>query len=873
MTSIDSRISFMKKAHPMKEIEGLLNPLVKKWFFSKFKAFSLPQTYGVCEIHNRNNILISAPTGGTKTLTAFLSIINELVNLEMSNSLEDRVYAVYVSPLKALNNDIHKNLEEPLNEIKKLAKEEGIDLNIRIATRTGDTTPYERQKMLKNPPHILITTPESLALMLGSIKFKELMFGVNWCIVDEIHAIADNKRGVHLSLSLERLNKQSPDLARIGLSATVEPIKEVANFLVGTERKCKIAKVDFLKKFDLKVLSPVPDLINTSQEKMNKKLYELLDKYIQEHKTTLIFTNTRAGTERVVHHLKDRFPKNYTENIGAHHGSLSKTYRNKIESNLKEGKLKAVVCSTSLELGIDIGYIDLVICLGSPKGVARFLQRVGRSGHKMHETVKGRLIVMDRDDLVECSVLLKNALERKIDSIDIPKNCLDVLAQQMHGMACTDIWDKWELFDTIKKSYCYSKLKISEFEEILDYLAGNFASLEDRHVYAKIWYDSETNQVGKKGKMSRIINMTNIGTIPDSTGVKVKIGDQMIGTIDEAFLERLKRGDIFVLGGDTYLFKHSRGTVAQVSACSGRKPTVPSWYSEMLPLSFDLATSIGKFRRYILDLFINKKSKEDILKYINEYLYLDENAANAIYDYLQQQYLYATIPNDKKILVEYYNSGDKDQKKYVVFHSMYGRRVNDVLSRAIGYAASRIHHRDLEIGINDNGFYLACPPGKNINAIQAIELLKPENFSEVMKRSIDKSEVLKRRFRHCAGRALMILRNYKGNKKGVGRQQVSSMILLNAVRRISDDFCILKEARREVLQDLMDQTNAKKIFNKIKSKDIEIETINTKIPSPFAFNLITQGYTDILRMEDKIEFIRRMHQMVLAKIGKKHKLN
>jgi ATP-dependent helicase Lhr and Lhr-like helicase len=873
MTNLDSRISFMKKAHPMKDIEGILNPLVKKWFFSKFKAFSLPQTYGVCEIHNRNNILISAPTGGTKTLTAFLSILNELVNLEMSKSLEDRVYAVYISPLKALNNDIHKNLEEPLNEITKLAKEEGIELNIRIATRTGDTTPYQRQKMLKNPPHILITTPESLALMLGSMKFKELMFGVNWCIIDEIHAIADNKRGVHLSLSLERLNKQSPDLARIGLSATVEPIVEVASFLVGTERKCKIAKVDFLKKFDLKVLSPLPDLINTTQEKMNKHLYKLLDKYIQEHKTTLIFTNTRAGTERVVHHLKENFPKNYTENIGAHHGSLSKSYRTEIESNLKEGKLKAVVCSTSLELGIDIGYIDLVICLGSPKGVARFLQRVGRSGHKMHETVKGRLIVTNRDDLVECSVLLKNAVERKIDAIDIPKNCLDVLAQQMHSIACTDIWDKWELFETIKKSHCYSNLKISEFEEILDYLAGNFAQLEDRHVYAKIWYDPETNQIGKKGRMSRIINMTNIGTIPDSTGVKVKIKDQIIGTIDEAFLERLKRGDIFVLGGDTYQFKHSRGTVAQVVACSGKRPTVPSWYSEMLPLSFDLASSIGKFRRYLLDLFINKKSKKDILEYINEYLYVDENAANAIHDYFQQQFLYANIPNDKKILVEYYNSGDKDNKRYVIFHSMFGRRVNDVLSRAIGYAASKIHHRDLEIGINDNGFYLACPPGKNINAIQAIELLKPENFEEVMKRSIDKSEVLKRRFRHCAGRSLMILRNYKGHKKGVGRQQVSSMILLNAVRRIDDNFCILKEARREVLEDLMDQTNAKKILTQIKSKDIEIETINTKIPSPFAFNLITQGYTDILRMEDKIEFIRRMHQMVLAKIGKKHKIS
>ena len=871
MLSDVGRIKYMKKAHARKELVELLNPYVKEWFFSQFEDFSPPQTYGVKEIHDRNNILISAPTGGTKTLTAFLSVLNELVNLSMSNSLEDRVYAIYVSPLKALNNDIHKNLEEPLKKIAEIAKKHGTELNIRIATRTGDTTPYQRQKMLKNPPHILITTPESLALMLGSPKFRTLMFGVNWMIVDEIHSLADNKRGVHMSLSLERLNRISPDLCRVGLSATVEPIEEVAEFLVGSERECKIAKVNLLKKFELEVLSPVKDFINVDQKDYYNKLYKLLDKLIQEHKTTLIFTNTRAGTERVVHHLKEEFPENYIENIGAHHGSLSKEYRTKIEDNLKEGKLKAVVCSTSLELGIDIGYIDLVICLGSPKGVARFLQRVGRSGHKMHEVVKGKVIARDRDDLVECSVLLKNSLDQKIDRIGIPRNCLDVLAQQIHGMACTERWDKWEMYEIIKKSYCYSELNINDFEEVLDYLAGNFASLEDRYVYAKIWYDPETNQIGKKGRMSRIINMTNIGTIPDTTGILVKIKDVVVGTIDEGFLEKLKRGDIFVLGGETYEYRFSRGTVAQVVASYGKRPTVPSWFSEMLPLSYDLAVSIGQFRRYMLSMFENKKSKKEILKYINEYLYVDNNAATALYDYFREQYLYALIPHDKKIVVEYYNSGVSGEKKYYIFHSLFSRRVNDALSRAIGFAISKIHKRDVEIGMNDNGFYFACPKNRSINISDALKLLDVNNFEEVMKRAIDGSEVLKRRFRHCAGRGMMILRNYKNKRKSVGKQQVSSMILMSAVKRISNDFCLLKEARREVLEDLMDQKHAKEILKKIKSGSIEVEFINTTIPSPFAFNLVTQGYTDILRMEDKIEFIKRMHQMVLAKIGKKHK--
>ncbi len=872
MSPSATAITHMQKGHSTKAVQSILNPLVNKWFFNTFKDFSLPQTYGVKEIHDRNNILISAPTGGTKTLTAFLSIMNELVNLSMANTLEDRVYAIYISPLKALNNDIHRNLEEPLNHIMDLAKKQGIDLPLRIATRTGDTTPYERQKMLKKPPHILITTPESLALLLTSMKFRELLNGVQWCIIDEIHALADNKRGVHMNLSLERLHHQSPDMTRIGLSATVEPIDEVAKFLVGANRPCKIAQVGFTKAFDLEVMSPVPNLVTTSYEKTQDKLYEMLHSHIQAHKTTLIFTNTRAGTERVVHYLKERFPDHYGDNIGAHHGSLSKVSRTTIEQRLKDGELKAVVCSTSLELGVDIGSIDLVLCLGSPKGVARFLQRVGRSGHQLHSTVKGRIIVRDRDDLIESSVLLRNALRKKIDRIHISENCLDVLAQQLHGMACTEVWDKWKMFDLVKASYCYKNLSIEDFENVLNYLAGTYAHLEDRHVYAKIWYDPETNQIGKKGRMGRVIHMTNIGTIPDSTGVLVKIKDHVVGTIDENFLEKLKKGDIFVLGGDTYEFRYSRGTTAQVVACVGKQPTVPSWFSEMLPLSYDLAKDISLFRRYMLDLFANNRSKRDILLYLHEYLSVDDNAARAIYDYFREQYLYAMIPHDKCVLLESYHSGLDNEKKYFIFHTLFGRRVNDALSRAVAYAASKIHHRDIEVGISDNGFYLACPANKNINARQALDLVKPEQFADVMTQAIEGSEVLKRRFRHCAGRSLMILRNYKNQRKSVGRQQVSSMILMKAVKRISKDFCILKEARREVLHDLMDQDHAQEILENIQNGTISVETINTSVPSPFAFTLVTQGYADILRMEDKVEFIQRMHTMVLAKIGKKHAL-
>ncbi|MBU0535340.1 MAG: hypothetical protein KKE20_00075, partial [Nanoarchaeota archaeon] len=629
-------------------------------------------------------------------------------------------------------------------------------------------------------------------------------------------------------------------------------------------RDCLIVDVNFMKKMDLEVLSPVPDLIDVEHGQMHSQMYVLIDKLIQEHKTTLIFTNTRAATERVVHHLKEKFPKNYTENIGAHHGSLSKEMRFDIEERLRHGSLKVAVSSTSLELGIDIGFIDLVILLGSPKSVARALQRIGRSGHRMHETTKGRIIVLDRDDLVECSVLLKSAVDRNIDKIHIPKNCLDVLTQHVHGLALGEKIHINDMLSIIKGSYCFHDIKKDEFMHVVDYLSGKFISLEDRSIYAKIWHDPETGMIGKKGRMSRVIHMTNIGTIPDEAHIIVKIADKKIGTIDEGFLERLHRGDVFVLGGEVYEFLFSRGMVAQVRASAQRPPTVPSWFSEMLPLSFDLAMEIGRFRRLVAERIESGKTRKEIVDFILEFLYVDSNGAESIYNYFRQQYDYVKeIPTDKKIVVEHYQ--DEAGRRYAVFHALFGRRVNDCLSRAVGYAISRTQHSDVDIGVNDNGFYIGSL--KRINAITAFKLLNPKDFGTVMSNVIEKTEVLKRRFRHCATRSLMILRNYAGKTKRVGRQQVSSMILLNAVKRISPDFFILKEAKREVLEDLMDLESAKRILILIDNDAIKIKEIVTTIPSPFAFNLVLQGRMDMMRIEDKVEFLRRMHKNVLVKIS------
>lgn len=859
-------ISKQTKTYSKKAIYKKLHPWVRQWFDENFDDFTPAQKQAIVEIHNKKNILISSPTGSGKTLTAFLSIISKLVTLSQKEELTDNVYCIYISPLKALDNDIEKNLEEPLKGIEKIA---GRELGIRKAVRTGDTSQYQRQKMLKKPPHILITTPETLSILLVAPKFREKLSHVKYVIIDEIHSLADNKRGVHLSLSLERLHHLIGGFTRIGLSATVSPLEEVAKFLVGyeygIERDCLVASINYLKDLDMEVISPVSDIVLADSEDTRLATYDILDDLIQENKTTLIFTNTRSGTERFVYNLKTMYPSHYnSNNIMAHHSSLSKEVRLETENKLKNGELKCVISSTSLELGIDIGYIDLVVLINSPKSVSRALQRIGRSGHRLHEKSKGKIIVTDRDDLVECSVLLKDAKEGKIDKINIPKNCLDVLAQHIYGMAIENPWDIDYAYDVIRKSYCYKDLTRDEYEDVLSYMAGEYSELEERYVYAKIWIDYKENTFGKRGKLARALYSTNIGTIPDSSGVLVKCDGETVGKIEEDFMERLKKGDTFVLGGNTYRFNYGKGMTINVSPASG-PPTIPSWFSQQLPLSFDLAMDIQRFRAHMDSKFQYRRSKEEIMEFIHEYLYVDDFAANSIYEYFVEQYKYAKIPSNRKMLIEYYTGFGG--KKFVIFHSLFGRKVNDALSRATAYLVAKRYNANVTISISDNGFYLSSD-GK-IGGLESFRELTPENFRNILTQSLSKTETLASRFRHCAGRSLMTLRRYKGKSKSVGRQQVRGKILLKFVEEMDDNFPILSEARRETLEDYMDVENAEKVIQWIANEEMEIKVINTVIPTPFAFNLVSQGYLDVLNQNDKAEFTKRMHKAVLDKIKSK----
>ncbi|MCJ7428986.1 MAG: ATP-dependent helicase [Candidatus Nanohaloarchaeota archaeon QJJ-5] len=876
-----SAITFLDESDASDELPEEYEPYVKEWFYEKFDDLTPPQRYSFDLIHENKNSLICAPTGSGKTLSAFLSTLNELFKRGDAGELDDKVYVLYVSPLRALNNDIHRNLEEPLEEIKAKAQEMGYDVpEVRAAVRTGDTTDKEKAEMRESPPHILITTPETLGIVLNAPSFGESLKEIEYVITDEIHSLCENKRGSHLSLSLERLQEMAEtDPTRIGLSATQAPIDEIAKYLVGYEwngddlvsRGCNVIDVAASKDMDLSVRTPVDDLIRTDPSETRGKAYQMMHEMIQEHESTLIFTNTRAATERVVKTLKDQYPDHYEDNIGAHHSSMSREKRFEVEEALKQGNLDVAVTSTSLELGIDIGYIDLVIQMGSPKGVARGVQRIGRSGHKLGETAKGRMVTMDRDDALECTVLLRNAKDDDLDRVRIPRNCLDVLSQHIVGMGCRKKWNVDEAFDVIRRSYTFRNVEREDYEEVLKYVAGEYADLEDQHVYGKIWLGEDddnpgTQAFGRRGKMTRVIYMTNIGTIPDESSYKVLLrGDESyVGSLDEEFLDRLTKGDVFTLGGSTYQFQYARGMKVYVDAAPDRSPTVPSWYSEMLPLSYDLACHIGEFCGRIEQQLEMGFSEDEIVEWMYGGYYLDENTARSLTRYVAEQYRYMDfVPTDTRIMVEQVT--DDEGKLNVVFHTIFGRRVNDALCRIFARLLSKRIGSNVGMVVDDHGFVLKCPR-RPIDFEDMIQDATELDLRETLKRAVRKTELMKRRFRHVAGRALMIIRNYKGEQKSVGKQQMKSHFLLAACEEIDPEFPLIKETYREIMEDAMDIDHAEDVIEGIDTGAIELEIVQNEIPSPFAHNLVLQGQSDVIMLEDKQQRLEQLHDQVMERI-------
>jgi len=871
-----------------------LSPATRAWWVEQFGAylpenggfFTPPQKEAVPLIDDSENCLVCAPTGSGKTLASFTAIIDDLVERARADGLENAVHCLYVSPLKSLANDVHRNLAEPLDGIT--ARLDG-DVEVRHAIRHGDTSSADRQAMLETTPHILNTTPETLAILLNSPKFKRKLESVEYVVVDEIHSLADNKRGTHLAVSLERLERlcdSSP--TRIGCSATVEPVDEIAAFLVGGEhvdgerrpRDCEVVDARFAREFDLELACPTDDLVDTPPGIVRGRFYDELAALVRDHENTLVFTNTRSGAERVLATLREEYGFDESDS-GCHHGSLSADRRREIEERLKAGDIDVVTTSTSLELGIDMPHVDLVVQVGSPKSVAALLQRVGRAGHRLGETVKGRVFALDRDELVECAVMLRKAEQGFVDRVFVPENAYDVAAQQLYGMAINAVRPEQEVREILTAAYPYRNFSDAAFERLFAYLTADYDGLEERNVYAKIWRDANDPPdgehhydefavgeplVGKRGRLARVIYMTNVGTIPDSfdVGVFVRGGDEWVGQLDEEYLDTLEPGDVFVLGGSNYEYAYRRGSKVYVDPTS-KSATVPSWYSERLPLSYDLGREVLRFQRRLLARH-REGGPPAVRTWLREFP-VDENTVRAVARMFDEQVRYAgetSVATDERLAVEVVLDHDEYRRRYYV-HAGYGRRFNEGFSRLLAHHVAAQANANVTVAVADNGFTLSVPLNRKVDVESLLYDIDPDAVREDLRASLDGTDLLQRYFRIDATRALLILKRYKGTEKSAAQQQVSAEMLLSFAEEL-DEFAVLEETYRELLEDKLNVAAIEEVLESLRSGALDLHVQSVDSPSPRAFGLATLAASDVVLAEDESAVLREFHARVMEQL-------
>ncbi|MUW15251.1 ATP-dependent helicase, partial [Halorubrum sp. CBA1125] len=855
-----------------------------------------PQREAIPHVDAGRNCLVAAPTGSGKTLAAFTAVLDDLFARDRTDDLDDAVYCLYVSPLKSLANDVKRNLEAPLNGIAAEIAGGAADADpgVRQAIRHGDTDEAARRAMLAEPPHVLNTTPETLAILLDSPKFREKLRAVEYVIVDEIHALAAGKRGTHLAVSLERLETLADGSpTRIGCSATIEPLGEVADFLVGRERvagavgdpdgfasrACEVVDARSVREFDLELRTPAADLVHTPRSVVTDRFYDALHELIDDHTNTLVFTNSRSGAERTLQELRERFGYDESDS-GCHHGSLGAERRRRIEEGLKAGELDVVTTSTSLELGVDMPHLDLVVQVGSPKSVAALLQRVGRAGHRPGETVEGRVFALDRDELVECATMLVRAEEGFVDRVSIPEGPYDVAAQHVYGMAIARVRPDREIRETLRRAHPYRAFDDADYERLIRYLTADYEGLADANVYPKVWRDENDppdgehhheehpvgeTLVGKRGRLARAIYMTNVGTIPDSFTCEVLTRDgDPVGTLDESYLDTLGPGDVFVLGGERFAFRYRRGSKVYVDRTSER-PTVPSWYAERLPLSPDLAREVLAFRGELLSR-LERGGPPAVRAWLRE-LPIGGNAVRAIARTYDEQVAYAgpeSVSTPDRLVVEAELDRDAYKRRFYV-HAVYGRRFNDGLSRLVAAACEDRTDANVTVAVADRGFALTLPLNRKVDVAEILRTLDPETVREDLREAVSGTDLHQRYFRIDATRALMVLKRYKGYEKSAAEQQLSAEMLLSLAEDL-DEFAVAEETYRELLEDRLDVARIREVLSRVADGDLSVVEHAVDSPTPLSFGLATLADSDTVIADDESTVLREFHARVMAAI-------
>jgi ATP-dependent helicase Lhr and Lhr-like helicase len=841
------------------------HPVIERWFEQKFGSPTAPQKQGWPSIQAGADTLIAAPTGSGKTLAAFLAALDELFREGLAGELTDETRVVYVSPLKALSNDIHKNLEEPIAGIRAALKSsDGRDVDVRAEVRTGDTPAAKRQAMTRRPPHILATTPESLYLLLTSPRGRKLLATVRTLIVDEIHALAGNRRGSHLALSIERLAALvDHPLRRIGLSATQKPIEEIARFLVGTrnldqsgEARCAIVDCGYARESDLAIELPGAPLEAVMSTEVWMEVYNRLADLIEAHKTTLVFVNTRRLAERVTGHLCDRLG---SEKVMSHHGSLSASLRHEAERRLKAGELRALVATASLELGIDIGSVDLVCQIGAARSISTFLQRVGRADHRRMGISKGRLFPLSRDELVETVSVLRSIREQRLDAIEIPKKPLDLLAQQIVACVASEEWDEKGLYELMRSAYPYRDLSREEFEEVLQMLADGFATRRGRRA-ALVHHDAVNHRIRAR-RGAQLTALTSGGAIPDNADYRVLLepGETFIGTVNEDFAIESMAGEIFQLGNASWRILQINSGTVRVEDAQGQPPGIPFWLGEAPGRTAELSRGVSTFRseaeRKIEMTFERGESEigaaeRDLADWLKTEPGLPEAGARQLAEYFGATYrALGVIPSQDKLVLERFF--DESGGMQLVIHAPYGIRLNRAWGLALRKRFCRSFNFELQAAATDDAIVLSLGTQHSFPLDEVFGYLNSKTVRDVLVQALLDAPMFPIRWRWNATRALALPRQRGGRKIPAPLQRMESENLLAAVfpdqlacleniegDRVVPHHPLVQQTIEDCLNEAMDIQGLTELLHRVENGRVKCLGFDLPEPSPLAHEIL-----------------------------------
>ena len=767
----------------------IFHPAVARWFARSFPAPTDPQLQAWPEIKKQRHTLIAAPTGSGKTLAAFLSAIDDLVRLGVEGNLDDSTHVIYVSPLKALSNDVQRNLQVPLEGIQAELKALGLpEVNIRTLVRTGDTPASERTAMTKRPPHVVVTTPESLYILLTSEGGRRMLETARTLIVDEIHAVVGDKRGSHLALSIERLEQlvrqNAGSLVRIGLSATQRPIEEVARFLVGTDNpSCTIIDTGHARKLDIAIELPESPLSAVMSGEVWDEVYDRLAQLIRQHKTTLVFVNTRRLAERVARHLGERIGD---ENIAAHHGSLAREQRLVAEQRLKSGELSALVATASLELGIDIGDVNLVCQLGSTRSIASFLQRVGRSNHTVEGFPKGRIFPLSRDELVECAAIVDSVRRGELDRLEIPERPLDILAQQIVAAVAAEEWGENDLFAMIRRAYPYRNLEREQFDSIVRMLAEGFSTKRGRR--STYLHHDAVNQRLRGRRGARLAAITSGGAIPDTADYAVVLepSDLVIGSVNEDFAIESLQGDIFQLGNTSWRVLRVEQGKVRVEDAHGQPPSIPFWLGEAPARTHELSVSVSRLREEISTRIETDNENgsgvnlERALSWLTDEVGVSREAAEQIVEYLAgAKIVLGVMPSQDNLVLERFF--DDSGSMQLVLHAPFGSRLNRAWGLALRKRFCRKFNFELQAAATEDAIVLSLGPTHSFPLDDVFHYLNSKSVRQLLCQALLDAPMWNIRWRWNVTRSLAVLRRRGGKKIPAQLQRMDAEDLLTAI--------------------------------------------------------------------------------------------